>query len=379
MNTLSLYIHYPFCAAKCRYCSFVSRPGADEDIRGAYIDLLIRELEFAALTPETEPRPFSTIYFGGGTPSLMPPEDVGRILSAALRLFGIATGAEISIECNPGSVKKPAEYLAALRAAGVNRAVVGVQSFDPKSLKFLGRIHSAAQAVKFFDSVRNAGFASAGLDLIYGLPGQSVADWQRDLEKALSLNPDHISLYCLEITADTPLGHALATGEINELEPEIQSEMYTAACETLDAFGLRQYEISNFAYPGHECRHNLAYWTDADYLGIGVSACSHLRGWRWENERDPEKYEAKLRAGMLPRGYGELLSPGRRLRERAVMALRTNAGYKPRVPENMNDRELLETLERLTAEGLLQKSPTGAYCIPQKFRFVSDSILSKIV
>ncbi len=379
MKNLSLYIHYPFCVAKCRYCSFVSAAGAAEAERRRYADLLIRELELAALTPETAPRLLSTVYFGGGTPSLMPPEDAARALGAVRSLFGIADGAEISIECNPGSIKSAKKHLGALREVGINRVTVGAQSFDSKSLKFLGRIHTSSQTVKFFDAVREAGFVSAGLDLIYGLPGQSVSDWQSDLEMALSLNPDHVSLYCLEITPGTPLGSALEAGEFEELPPETQAEMYNAARETLASFGLIQYEISNFAYPGHECRHNLAYWTGGDYIGAGIAACSHLGGWRWENERDPAAYEAKIAAGMLPRSYGELLSPGRRLRESAVMALRTAAGFRPPAPATRESVALIRNLEHLAAQGLLRKSVFGSFRLPAELCFVSDEIFAKIV
>ena len=375
----SLYLHYPFCVGKCRYCNFVSAPARDEREKELYIESLSRELSLAAMTPGIGGREIPTLYFGGGTPSLMPVPALEKLMVTIRNLFPVAPGAEITVECNPGSQPEPARWLSAARGLGVNRAVAGVQSFDDEALKFLGRPHNRAEAVDFLRAARAAGFDSVGIDLIYGLPGRTGDAWRRDLDAAVSLGPDHVSIYCLEITADTPLGRALSAGDFLEANPETQAGMYFAACEILESAGLRAYEISNFARPGHECRHNLVYWTGGDYLGAGLSACSHLGGWRWENERDIVKYKRKIAVGMLPRRFGEQLSPGRRLRERAIMALRTAAGFRLEPPRTDYERGLEADLDLLAESGALEKTATGEYRLPQRLRFVSDSVFSRIV
>ncbi|MFA6449904.1 MAG: radical SAM family heme chaperone HemW [bacterium] len=375
----SIYIHYPFCVKKCNYCSFVSAPARSEAEREEYAGYLERELSLAALTPGIGGSAPETIYFGGGTPSLMPAAALERLMSTVGALFGVAAGAEVTVECNPGSVADPKEWLSRARAAGVNRAVVGAQSFSDATLAFMGRLHRKNDTESFYRAAREAGFDSVGVDLIYGLPGRTVAEWQHELEAALALRPDHVSLYCLEITPGTPFGSELAAGRMSELEPEAQEEMYFAACETLEAAGLPAYEISNFARPGFECRHNLVYWRGGDYYAAGLSACSCLGGWRWENEREIDTYKKKVEAGMLPRRSGEFLSPDRRLRERVIMALRAAAGFRPEPPRVDYERALISDLDLLAESGALEKSASGAFLLPKRHRFISDSIFSRIV
>ena len=377
--TISIYIHFPFCVRKCGYCDFVSRPLRDRGEADRYIRFIGREIQLAGATPGIGGREVRTIFFGGGTPSLMTPGQINTILSTIRSYFSIAPGAEISIESNPGSVSDPDEWLAGARAAGINRLVIGMQSMNNANLKFLGRIHNRDESVDFYRRARCAGFRSVGLDLIYGLPEQTVDEWKRDLEGALELKPDHVSIYCLEICPGTPLGRDLGDGVIHEAEGEIQAEMYHAACEMLEAAGLRRYEISNFSLPGHECRHNLAYWTGDDYLGVGISASSHLGGWRWENERAPDAYTGKVGSGTLPRLAGELLSSRRRLRELAVICLRTAAGFRLPDPRTVHERELTADLSELVEEGFLELTGAGVFRLKPEYLFVSDAVFSRIV
>jgi len=382
MTTLSLYIHFPFCVSKCRYCDFASRPAESAAEIDKYLKYLFKEIKLAAPRPEFRGRELRTVFFGGGTPSLLAAGKLSRLMCVIKERFPLAPGAEVSLEANPASVADPEEWLARAREAGVNRVTVGIQSLDGDELKFLGRVHTAEQAAEFFRLVRGAGFDSTGADLIYGLPGQGVESWMESVEKLIALNPDHVSMYCLEIAPGTPLGAALAAGETAEAPAEVQEEMYYAASSALEAAGYSRYEISNFARPGHECRHNLAYWTGGDYLGAGLSACSCTGGWRARNESDFKRYYAKLDSGMLPRAEEEFLSSRRRLREAAVMRLRTARGFSledfsAAFPEK-ETASLAADAEKLAAAGLLAAA-AGRFYVPRDKLFVSDGIFSGII
>lgn len=287
-SPLALYIHIPFCRTRCRYCDFNTYAGR-LGLAPAYCGALAREARFwaaALAAPEV-----ATIYFGGGTPSLLPVPEVKGLLSAIRDAFPVAPAAEISLEANPGTVDAP--YLAGLRAAGINRLSLGVQSFQERFLRLLGRSHSAAQAREAVAAARGAGFDNVGLDLIYGLPGQSLGDWRADLEAALALGPEHLSLYALEVAAGTPLGRDLAAGRLPAPDPDLAADMYLLAESRragLAPAGYLHYELSNWARPGRECRHNLAYWRNDPYLGLGAGAHSWLGGMRFANISLPEDY-----------------------------------------------------------------------------------------
>jgi len=382
LNPLSLYIHFPFCRSKCRYCDFVSSPVSSRREAGEYMEILARELELAALLPGLRGRRVTTVYFGGGTPSIMDPAETGMLLGKIGDLFGVEPGAEVTIEANPGTVEDPAGWMAAVRKAGVNRLVAGVQSMDDGDLDFLGRRHDAAGAGAFLEAALGAGFRSVGLDLIYGLPGRDVRGWLRNLGRVIGYRPHHVSMYCLEMPAGTPLGKMLGEGRITECSPEVQAEMYRSALEVMAAAGYRQYEMSNFALPGHECRHNMVYWTGGDYLGAGVSACSMVEGERWSNVRDTGTWKRKIEAGMPPVGYRERLSAGRRLREHAVLRLRTSDGIDMEglgrgYPEGEIEK-LGGEMRLLESRGLVLRRPGGFRMAPADF-FVSDSVFSSIV
>ncbi len=292
---LSLYIHIPFCAAKCGYCDFNSYAG-QESLIPAYTQALIREAGLWA--PLCEGRRVETVYFGGGTPSLMLLSDLERVLGRARSDFDVAPDAEVSLEANPGSVDS--DYLRGLRSLGVNRLSIGVQSLDDGELAALGRIHSAEEARAAFTAARRAGFDNVSLDLIYGLPRQTPAQWQGNLEAALALTPEHLSLYALTIEEDTPLGRDVASGRVPEPDPDIAAEMYTWAEERLGDAGYEHYEISNWSRPGFQCRHNVACWRNGSWLGLGAGSHSHLRqtagretweaGYRFANAAATQRY-----------------------------------------------------------------------------------------
>lgn len=282
---LALYIHIPFCRTRCRYCDFNTYAGS-QGLVPAYCGALAQEARFwaAALgTPEV-----ATIYFGGGTPSLLPVPEVQGLLGAVRDAFPVAPATEISLEANPGTVDEG--YLAGLRAVGVNRLSLGVQSFQGRFLRLLGRGHSAAQAREAVAAARRAGGDNLGLDLIYGLPGQSLGDWRADLGAVLALGPEHLSLYALEVAEGTPLAADLAQGRLPAPDPDLAADMYLLAEESLAQAGYLHYELSNWARPGRECRHNLAYWRNGPYLGLGAGAHSWLGGMRFANVSRPEDY-----------------------------------------------------------------------------------------
>ncbi len=302
-----LYVHIPFCLRKCRYCDFNSVD--DSHVTPAeYIDGVVKEMGLRAdrLAGHMSA---PTLYFGGGTPSLLEPALVARVIDAAARLFGLEPDAEITLEANPGTLT--AELLRGYRTAGVNRLSLGVQSFDDGQLQFLGRVHTAAQTRDALARARSAGFANIGIDLIHSLPGESLARWRSDLAAAVALRPAHISVYGLTIEEGTPLAALEEAGKLEPLSGDASAEMIREAMERLAGAGYGQYEIANFARPGCRSRHNQAYWRRAPYLGFGAGAHSFLRegyGVRWCNAADPSGYLASLAGGSLPDDERQALS-----------------------------------------------------------------------
>ena len=273
-GSVSLYLHFPFCERKCRYCDFLSGPACAEE-REEYIDLLCREIRLRA--PEVS-GPVDTIFIGGGTPSLMTPSQACRVMEAIFRSYSVMDDAEISMEVNPGTAD--AEKLRAYRFAGINRLSIGVQSFDDAELRLLGRIHTAGQARQIFQMARAAGFSNINLDLMSALPGQNIETWTRTLREAVSLRPEHLSAYSLIIEEGTPF----ATMKLPDLPSEDEDrEIYHFTKRFLSENGYRRYEISNYAREGYECRHNCGYWTGHEYLGLGLGASSDLGGERFRN------------------------------------------------------------------------------------------------
>ena len=285
MSALALYAHIPFCKAKCAYCDFASYPRREADWE-RYFRALGEEL--AAWRPALEARGVATVFLGGGTPSLMPAEAIERLMADVRACARVAPDAEITMEANPGTLTP--EKLRRCRAAGVNRLSLGAQAMDDRLLRALGRIHSAEDVRAAVRMARAAGFDDVSLDLMYALPGQSRGDWRRTLDEAIALEPDHVSAYSLIVEEGTPMADWAASGKVALPDEDEAVEMQRDAIDRLAQAGYARYEISNFARPGRECRHNLAYWLRRDYLGVGCAAHSLVDGVRFENPRALDEY-----------------------------------------------------------------------------------------
>ena len=294
-NGLGLYIHIPFCTAKCGYCDFNSYAGHDHLVP-TYTDALITEASLWANT--LRERTVETIFFGGGTPSLTPATDLARILNAIRSKISISPDAEISLESNPGSVS--VEYLRELRGLGLNRLSIGVQSFDDDELRSLDRIHSGADARAAFSAARAAGFDNVNLDFIYGLPEQPLERWQRTLDEALTLAPEHLSLYALTVEEGTPLARDVARGRTPAPDGDAQADQYEWTQETMARAGYEHYEISNWSLSGRRCKHNLIYWQNREYLGLGAGAHSCLNGMRFSTVLLPNRYIELVEESAAP-------------------------------------------------------------------------------
>ncbi len=290
---LGLYVHVPFCTVKCSYCDFNSYAGI-EDLQSAWETAARTELSLWA--PRLRGREIATVFIGGGTPSLLPGEAIGRLLEAIRSELTLSAEAEITLEANPESVQ--AERLARYREAGVNRISMGVQSLDRSELVFLDRIHSAERAEQAFAEIRGAGFGNVNLDLIYGLPGQSLATWQATLERVLRWSgdgPDHLSCYALTVEEGTPLAARVASGRVVEADPDQVAEIADWTAARLARAGYEQYETSNYARGGLACRHNLIYWRNQEYAAVGPGAHGFVDGIRFHVVRSPRVYIERLR------------------------------------------------------------------------------------
>jgi len=293
----SLYIHIPYCMSKCPYCDFNSHVVAQIP-EASYTDALLRELEYFGNEISWRGRTLQSIFFGGGTPSTFKPTSIGKLLAWAAATFPIANDCEITMEANPGTVD--AAHFAGYHDAGVNRISVGVQSFQPKLLKFLGRIHSADEAKKALNIVKQSGFENFSFDLIYANPGQTLADLEADIDAALTFQPPHLSAYNLTFEEGTPFHHEYRAGKMAHLDEDEEIAMAELIETKLGAAVLKRYEISNYARPWFHSRHNVNYWHCGDYLGLGAGAHSYRRnddgvtGQRWNNEKNPAKYMAQI-------------------------------------------------------------------------------------
>jgi len=316
---IALYIHFPFCRRRCSYCSFVSYQGRESDIP-EYVKALQKELVLRA----TDQRVCS-IYFGGGTPSLLSPEQIHEILSIVHSHFTLDEAPEVTLEANPGTVDEI--YLTAIRKAGINRLSLGMQSLDDGELALLGRIHTAAEARDAVQLARNAGFTNLSLDLIYGLPNQTLASWYKTLDEVIDLNPEHISLYPLTLEDNAPLRLSIQQGKVPPIDPDLTADQYELAQDRLQEHGYSHYEISNWAKEGYECRHNLVYWHNLPYLGAGVAAHSYIHGHRLANTTDLDSYLNAF-SGNLPPAWelDEEIDSELQLSETVILGLRLSEG-----------------------------------------------------
>jgi oxygen-independent coproporphyrinogen-3 oxidase len=320
---LGLYVHVPFCARKCRYCDFPSRPlGGDREIVERYLRALARE---AALRRREVDRPLHSVYIGGGTPTMLAPAELIRLWEEAIAPFPLAPGAEVSLEANPGTLTP--EHAEVLADLPVTRVSLGAQSFAPAELSLLGRIHSPEEVEESARLLRAAGIAELNLDLMYGLPGQTVASWNESLERALNLRPAHLSCYALILEEETPLSAEIAAGVFTLPGEDDEIRMAALAARLPAKQGLARYEVSNAARPGSECRHNLGYWLGRDYLGLGPSAVSCIGGVRWRNVDDAGVYAERIANGVPAVSFAERLSAPARLLERVMLGLRLRAGF----------------------------------------------------
>ncbi len=367
-----LYIHVPFCRQKCRYCAFASGPFSREAVR-MYVDLLLQELKIGS---EHWSHPvLETIYFGGGTPSLLEARDVERILSTIAAGCHLLPDAEITLEANPESANT-SNYLKALYHLGINRLSLGVQSLEARQLALLGRLHSPHEALQTLDKARQAGFSNIGLDLIWGIPGQTLAQWLNQLQTLVRLRPDHLSCYGLTVEPGTPLHKERTTRSLTLPDEEALASMFLEGSALLRDQGYEQYEISNFCLPGKHSRHNTGYWKGSDYLGVGPAAVSTVAGKRWEHPCTLTSYARLLKHQNLYT-RGEVINEPTRTNEQIMLALRTHKGLDLNLLRQRpgHDSRHLETLTTsLCHNGLAVLEDTTIRLTPEGM-LVSDSII----
>ena len=373
---LGIYIHVPFCRSKCQYCDFYSLTTKDDKLMDSYLDAMTRHIkETGTLAPNHK---VDTIYFGGGTPSFFGADGMATILTAIRRYFDVANDAEITFEANPDSVND--KLLRRLRAEGFNRVSLGIQCDDDAILQKIGRPHNYAQAVTAVERIRRAGYRNLSVDLMYGLPGQTLDGWETTLRRVLTLNPEHISCYGLKVEERTPLYDY--KDACNLPDDDMQADMYLTAVEILKSKGYRQYEISNFARKGMISKHNWKYWTGGEYLGFGPDASSDFGGKRFTMVRDLLAYIDGIKHG------GQVVSELQEIpqRERAgeflMTRLRTAAGVDPQEYERrylLPFAPLEAALERCAQQRLAAKTSEGTWHLTAEGFLVSNSILSDLL
>jgi len=370
----ALYVHVPFCVSKCRYCDFYSLPMGQADI-DEFILALAAETCRQSLRLK---KPLASVFFGGGTPTAMGGEALGRLLAIPSEYVGQAT--EFSVEANPGTIDP--SKVNALVQAGVNRVNLGVQSFQDDELKLLGRIHSADQARDAFKMLRQAGMRNIGLDLIYGIPGQTIASWQASVSEALELLPEHLSCYALSFEENTPLWRDLQAGLVEEMDEAEQETCWRHAISASARAGLEHYEISNFARPGRQCRQNLTYWHNLPYVGLGPAAASYVDGVRRTNAPDLAGYVQATLAGLDAPSSQEHLQGRHAMAEALMVGLRLMQGIDLQVFEHRYGQDARQVfpgaISRYLQTGGLE-IVGGHLRIPCSAMFVSNEILADIL
>ncbi len=377
MNT-GIYIHVPFCRSKCSYCSFVSRT-LDEPLAERYCRAVVGEIE--ALGKSSHVRhTVDSIYIGGGTPALLPALQIASILVACRRQFDVVADVELSIEANPGTLT--AEKLRVYRSLGINRVSLGAQSFSDEELAGIGRIHSASEIGIACAQLRDCGIENLNLDLILGLPGQTAHQWKANLQSAAALSPSHVSIYMLELDEKVPLFHSLAAGRCHVPDEELVADWYLQSIDFLNDHGLPQYEISNFARPGCECRHNLKYWRREPVLGFGLAAHSYDGTSRSANLGDLSEYLGAVEEGRSPVQWRELLNSIRDLEETIFLGLRLRKGLDWEHVRRSFDSGRVETCEASFKEmaemGLLEWEQSDVR-LTQRGMLLSNEIFQKFV
>ena len=384
---LSFYVHIPYCVKRCGYCDFNTYTPTDllfqsstfndsasvQTVANGYIDLVIQEIELARRTVGKASVP--TIFFGGGTPTLLPARDLLRIVDAISGRFSLERRCEITVEANPDSVTK--ESLATLRAGGINRISFGMQSAVPHVLKVLDRTHRSENLVSATQWAKEVGFDHISVDLIYGTPGESLNDWKVSIDAALALPIDHISAYALIVEQGTKLARQVNSGEITMPDDDETAEKYRMADDSFSQAGFTWYELSNWARPGGECRHNIAYWQNSEWWGLGPGAHSHIENSRWWNVKHPNSYRAKITANETPIQEREELSLDNQRTENLMLAIRMKAGI---ALKNLSEEQCVAAEKYVGSEHLdLEKWERGALVLTQSGRLIADRIVRELL
>ena len=379
-SALSFYIHIPYCIKRCGYCDFNTYTPAElkvestlSDVSQGYIDLLIKEIEMAREFSKATYVP--TIFFGGGTPSLMEPGDLARVIEAIATKFGLSSDCEITMEANPDSLTK--ERLQGYRDAGINRLSIGMQSAVPHVLTVLDRTHNPENIEKVVTWAREVGFAEISIDLIYGTPGESMADWEASVDAALALNTTHISAYALIVEQGTKLAAQVRRGDITIPDDDETADKYILADKKFSAAGLTWYEVSNWSKAGSPCRHNVAYWQGANWWGAGPGAHSHIDGRRWWNVKHPTAYRERIENALAPMQEQEILTPEEKSREEIMLLIRLPGGLKREVLDNAQ----FACIEGYVASGDIDRMEwdLGAVTLTQQGRLIADRIVRDLV
>jgi len=375
---MGIYIHIPFCLHKCDYCDFYSVPVTNLSLLEDYTCSVINELK---LRKNEIDCPFTTVYLGGGTPSLLSPVQIERILATVFAHYQSQGEPEISMETNPATVNLT--KLQDLRAAGVNRMSIGVQSFSDQDLKTLGRIHNGRDASAVLSDVSKAGFDNFNIDLIYGLPGQTLAAWHENLSQAMNFNPPHVSAYLLQLDQSTPLARKIEAGILNMLDDELEASLYYFTLNYLQGQGYQHYEISNFAKPNRECQHNLLYWRGSRYLGIGSGAVSFDGQQRNLNQPPLDNYiEALLDHRLPPIKILETMDAGQRIIDVIIMGLRLTEGISRDDFQQRFGIDLLKDYQDIISncqlQGLLELENDRMYLTKRAY-FLSNQVLSQFI
>lgn len=392
-QTIGIYVHIPFCVQKCPYCAFnsIGASNVSKNIRDAYSDAVLRELSFhIEKRPELSDRVLETVYIGGGTPSLMPPEYIKRLLDGIRKTFPFSSGqeTEITIEINPVTITPlfTHDTLISFKDAGINRLSIGVQSFHEKGLKALGRVHSVRDSLRCYELARKAGFRNIGIDLIFGIPGQSPGEWETDVDTALSLQPEHLSTYNLTIEEGTLFSRQHEDGTLLLPTEDEQTAMYQLGMDRLRSAGYCHYEVSNFSQAGLECRHNNRYWLAMDYIGLGAGAHSYVSapGWgvRWWNKSAPLTYAGQIKdsghaiAGMERLTHEEAIAEGIFLGLRKIRGIDLD-WFKDRFHISIKDSHA-SRLTALEAGGLLYTTDHRLRLTTRGF-LIADTITASLI
>ncbi len=377
---LSFYIHIPYCVKRCGYCDFNTYTPAElkisdglSQISNSYIDLVIEEIQQAKLAVGEATVP--TIFFGGGTPSLMEAADIARVIIKIKNSFTLRDDCEITLETNPDTVDK--QKLAAFKAAGINRISIGMQSAVDHVLKTLDRTHNPQNLSQVTQWASEVGFEDISVDLIYGTPGESLADWQLSIDAALALPINHISAYALIVEDGTKLANAIKRGEIENVDDDLMAEKYLLADQAFTAAGFTWYELSNWSKSGGQSEHNIAYWLNKNWWGVGPGAHSHLNGMRWWNVKHPNLYKSKISGNESPKLDQELLEPMQIESERLMLSIRLPSG----ISKDSLSSEQVKTLEPYLDSGALDLDKWGAGSVSLSLtgRLIADRIVREIL